>query len=51
MPSSRGSSRPGDRNWVSGIAGGYFTIKATREVASRKMWAKSGFQSFSILTV
>ena len=32
MPSSRGSSRPTDRTQVSCIAGGFFTIRATREV-------------------
>ena len=31
MPSSRGSSQPRDRNQVSHIAGGFFTIWATRE--------------------
>ena len=31
MPSSRGSSQPRDRTQVSRIAGGFFTIWATRE--------------------
>ena len=31
MPSSRGSSQPRDRTQVSHIAGGFFTICATRE--------------------
>ena len=32
MPSSRGSSQPRDWTQVSGMAGGFFTILATREV-------------------
>ena len=31
MPSSRGSSQPRDQTQVSGIAGGFFAILATRE--------------------
>ena len=31
MPSSRGSSKPRDQTQVSRIAGGFFTIWATRE--------------------
>ena len=31
MPSSRGSSQPGDRTWVSLMVGRFFTIWATRE--------------------
>ena len=31
MPSSRGSSQPRDRPQVSLIAGGFFTVRATRE--------------------
>ena len=31
MPSSRGSSKPTDRTQVSGIAGSFFTIRATKE--------------------
>ena len=31
IPFSRGSSQPRDRTWVSCIAGGFFTIWATRE--------------------
>ena len=31
MPSSRGSSQPRDRTQVSRIAGGFFTVWATRE--------------------
>ena len=34
MPSSRGSSQPRDRTQVSYIAGGFFTIWATREAQS-----------------
>ena len=32
MPSSRGSSQPRDQTQISCIAGGFFTIWATREV-------------------
>ena len=35
MLSSRGSSQPRDRTWVSCIAGGFFTIWAMREALSR----------------
>ena len=31
MPSSRGSSQPGDQTQVSHIASGFFTVWATRE--------------------
>ena len=31
IPFSRGSSQPRDQTWVSCIAGGFFTISATRE--------------------
>ena len=31
IPSSRGSSQPRDRTWVSCIAGRFFTIGATKE--------------------
>ena len=34
IPFSRGSSRPRDWTWVSCIAGGFFTIWATREAPS-----------------
>ena len=32
MPSSRGSSQPRELTWVSCSAGGFFTIRATREL-------------------
>ena len=38
---SRGSSQPRDRTQVSHIAGGFFTIWATREASSRLRWAKN----------
>ena len=34
MPSSRGSSQPRDQTQVSHIAGGFFTVWATREALS-----------------
>ena len=37
IPFSRGSSQPGDRTWVSRIAGRFFTVWATREPL-RKAW-------------
>ena len=45
MPSSRGSSQPRDQTQVSGIAGGFFTIWATREA---QVWPKSNpLESYS----
>ena len=38
MPSSRGSSQPRERIRVSCIAGGFFTIWATREANNRMMY-------------
>ena len=39
MPSSRGSSQPRDETQVSCIAGGFFTIWATREAHTDLRWA------------
>ena len=44
MPSSRGSSQPRDGTQVSRIAGGFFTVRATRE-------ALVFFSCFSPLTL
>ena len=38
MPSSRGSAQPRDRTQVSGIAGGFFTIWASRK--AQEYWSK-----------
>ena len=38
---SRGYSRPRDGTWVSGIAGGFFTIWATREAHELHTWTNS----------
>ena len=38
MPSSRGSSQPGDQTQVSHMAGGFFTNWATREAIPRYVW-------------
>ena len=43
MSSSRGSSQPRDRTWVSRIAAGFFMIWATREAQD------SGVGSLSLL--
>ena len=40
FPFSRGSSQPRDRTQVSRIAGGFFTIWATRE-AKQETWVQS----------
>ena len=37
IPSSRGSSQPRDQTQVSHIAGGFFTISATRE--AQEYWS------------
>ena len=37
MPSSRGSTQPRDRTQVSGIAGGFFTVWASRE--AQEYWS------------
>ena len=44
MPFSRGSSQPRDQTQVTHIAGGFFTIWATREALS---WAGVGSSSYS----
>ena len=44
-PSSRRSSQPRDRTWVSLIAGGFFTIWATRETSQENGQAESSSQS------
>ena len=38
MPSSRGSSQPRDRNQASHIAGGFFTIRTTKE--AQECWGR-----------
>ena len=38
---SRGSSQPRDRTQVSRIAGGFFTIWATREASHKSEWSPS----------
>ena len=45
MPSSRGSSRPRDRTWVSHIAGRFFTIWTTRETYEDEVEIVHGRQS------
>jgi len=45
-PFSRGSSQPRDRNWISCIAGGFFTIRTNRE-ALQPSYAASNL-SFTI---
>ena len=43
IPFSRGSSRPRDRTRVSCIAGGFFTVWATRATLERTLGKSSGF--------
>ena len=43
MPSSRGSSQPRDRTQVSHIAGGFFTVWATREALLKGYWLVNQF--------
>ena len=43
MPSSKGSSHLKDETWVSCIAGGFFTIRATRE--AQEYWSGSPIPS------
>ena len=45
MPSSRGSALPRDRNQVSCIAGGFFTVWATREALNTVRWAQFSIYS------
>jgi len=42
MPSSRGSSQPRDQIQVSRIAGGFFTVLATREANHSALWQPGG---------
>ena len=44
IPSSRGSSGPRDRTWVSCIAGGFFTDESTGEVHGCGGGVKAGLQ-------
>ena len=46
MPSSRGSSQPGDQTQVSHIAGRFFTVLATREALKNEMWLLKGTENF-----
>ena len=46
MPSSRGCSQPRDRTQVSHIAGGFFTIWATREAPMNEWIYKRNGQNF-----
>ena len=53
IPFFRGSSRPTDQSWVSCIAGGFFTIWATREAQGRYSsyrLLKMGFTTLLIQT-
>ena len=45
IPFSRGSSRPSDRTWVSGIAGMFFTIWAMREA---QKWPGQTFKCLDV---
>ena len=47
MPSSRGSSLPRDRTWVSCTAGRFFTNWATREVPESRYWCLNCQMIFS----
>ena len=46
---SRGSSQPGDRTWVSHVAGRYFTIWATREARNWLVFFSYFFDQSRIL--
>ena len=52
IPFSRGSSQPRDRNHISCIAGGFFTVWVTREATSKPLpldthYSRSGFSECS----
>ena len=46
MSSFKGSSQPRDGTWVSCIAGGFFTIRATREACSQSGCIEMGLHSY-----
>ena len=50
MPSSRGSSPPRDRNQVSRVAGGFFTVWATRE-AQFLLQSSSDYRRESLISL